>query len=79
MPAREWVIISESIRSRIDREQAIAQLHLILTVTENLPCLCRVIEVVDLNRYKVFRKEGQVKKAILRKDKKTFEFFFFKN
>jgi hypothetical protein len=76
---REWIMIRESILSRADREQELENMHLQLRYQEDPEQLSQVLEVVDLNRYKVIKNYGLVKKYILSRDKKNFCFLFFKN
>ncbi len=60
-------------------ESAIQWLNRALPAVEELDQFCRAHEVIDLNCYKVFTNAGRVKKALLRKDKKSFEFIINKN
>jgi hypothetical protein len=76
---REWIMIRESILSRVDREQELEHLHHQICYQESFEQLSRIMELVDLNRYKVIRDVGGVKKYILSKDKKTFCFLLNKN
>jgi len=76
---REIVVVSEILRSGIDREKELEYIHRLLSQKELPDQLCRIYEILDLNRYKVISHPGLVKKVLLRKDKKTFEFLFNKN
>lgn len=76
---REWILIRESILARVDRDRELESMHLQLRCLEDLEQFSRVLEVVDLNRYKVIKSNGLIKKFILSRDKKTFCFLFFKN
>ena len=46
---------------------------------EELENFCKAHELIDLNRYKIYTQAGRVKKAVLRKDFKAFEFVSNKN
>ena len=76
---REWIMIRESILARTDKEEELENMHRILSYQEDSEQLSKVIEVVDLNKYKVIKSTGLVKKFILSRDQKTFCFLFFKN
>ena len=76
---REWIMIRETILSRSDKEQELKSLHIQICCQEELEKLSQVLEIVDLNKYKVVRKSGLVKKYILSRDKKRFCFMLFKN
>lgn len=76
---REWIMIRETILSRSDKEQELKSLHIQICCQEELEKLSQVLEIVDLNKYKVVRQPGLVKKYILSRDKKRFCFMLFKN
>jgi len=76
---REWIMIRETILSRSDKEQELESLHIQICCQEELEKLSQVLEIVDLNKYKVVRQSGLVKKYILSRDKKRFCFMLFKN
>lgn len=77
---RELVVIRKSedfAPEALERE--VEQLHHLLYRAEELEAFCRVHEVIDLNQYKVHTQSGRVKKVVLRRDFKAFEFLFNKN
>lgn len=76
---REWIMIRETILSSSDKDQELESLHIQICCQEELEKLSQVLEIVDLNKYKVIRKTGLVKKYILSRDKKRFCFMLFKN
>jgi hypothetical protein len=76
---REWIVIKESILSRIDREQELIYIHHQICYQEDPEQLSQVLELIDLNKYKVIRNSGLVKKFLLSRDKKSFCFLMFKN
>lgn len=77
---RELVVLRSSEgRSEEALERELEQLHNLLYRAEELEAFCRVHEIIDLNVYKVYTQIGRVKKAVLRRDYKAFEFLFNKN
>ncbi|MFN4286864.1 MAG: hypothetical protein ACK4E8_12980 [Lacibacter sp.] len=77
---RELVVLrsSEGL-SEAALERELEQLHSLLYCVEELEAFCRAHEVHDLNRYKVYTQSGRVKKVVLRRDFKAFEFLFNRN
>ncbi|HMO31427.1 MAG TPA: hypothetical protein PKE63_13620 [Lacibacter sp.] len=73
------VLINNESKSRDAIDQEVEWLHDVLYHVEELENHCRAHEVIDLNRYKIYTQTGRVKKAVLRKDFKAFEFVCNKN
>lgn len=68
------VMVKKSSSNDHALEHELEQLHRILMTTEDFERIAKVYEVIDLNRFKVIRKTGRVKRSLLRKDFKQFEF-----
>jgi hypothetical protein len=68
------VMVKKSSSNDHALEYELEQLHRILMTIEDFERIAKVYEVIDLNRFKVIRKTGRVKKSLLRRDPKHFEF-----
>ena len=73
------VLLNNEHRSQHAIDQEVEWLHDVLFHVEALDNFCRAHELLDLNRYKVISNVAKVKKAVLRKDFKAFEFISNKN
>ena len=73
------VLLNNEHRSQHAIYQEVEWLHDVLFHVEALENFCRAHELLDLNRYKVISNVAKVKKAVLRKDFKAFEFISNKN
>ena len=73
------VLLNNEHRSQHAIDQDVEWLHDVLFHVEALENFCRAHELLDLNRYKVISNVAKVKKAVLRKDFKAFEFISNKN
>ena len=73
------VLLNNEHRSQHAIDQEVEWLHDVLFHVEALENFCRAHELLDLNRYKVISNVAKVKKAVLRKDFKAFEFISNKN
>ena len=73
------VLLNNEHRSQQAIDHEVEWLHDVLFHVEELDNFCRAHELLDLNRYKVISNIGKVKKAVLRKDFKAFEFVSNKN
>ncbi len=73
------VLLNNEHRSQQAIDHEVEWLHDVLFHVEALENFCRAHELLDLNRYKVIGHIGKVKKAVLRKDFKAFEFISNKN
>lgn len=73
------VLLNKDHKNQQSIEQEVEWLHCVLFHTEELENVCTAHEVIDLNNYKVYTQPHRVKKAILRKDFKAFEFICNKN
>lgn len=73
------VLLNNEHRSQHAIDQEVEWLHDILFHVEALENFCQAHELLDLNRYKVIGHIAKVKKAVLRKDFKAFEFISNKN
>ena len=73
------VLLNNEYRSQHAIDQEVEWLHDVLFHVEALENFCRAHELLDLNRYKVISNVAKVKKAVLRKDFKAFEFISNKN
>jgi len=73
------VLLNNEHRSQHAIDQEVEWLHDVLFHLEALDNFCRAHELLDLNRYKVISNVAKVKKVVLRKDFKAFEFISNKN
>ena len=73
------VLLNNEHRSQQAIDHEVEWLHDVLFHVEDLDNFCRAHELLDLNRYKVISHVGKVRKAVLRKDFKAFEFVSNKN
>lgn len=73
------VLLNNEHKNQQAIEQEVEWLHCVLFHAEELENFCVAHEVIDLNHYKIFNESGRVKKAVLRKDFKPFEFICNKN
>lgn len=73
------VLLNTETRSRSAIDQEVEWLHSLLHHVEELENFCRAHEVIDLNSYRIYTQSGRVKKAVLRRDFKAFEFISNKN
>jgi hypothetical protein len=60
-------------------EKELDFLHIVLYDTENLQTLSRCIEVVDLTKFKVYRKTHLVMQVLRQPFLKPYQFLFNKN
>ncbi len=73
------VLLNNEHRSQQAIDHEVEWLHDVLFHVEALENFCRAHELLDLNRYKVISNVAKVKKSVLRKDFKAFEFISNKN
>jgi hypothetical protein len=73
------VLLNNEHRSKEAIDHEVEWLHEVLYHVEELENFCKAHELIDLNRYKVYTQAGRIKKAVLRKDFKAFEFVSNKN
>lgn len=73
------VLLNNGQKNQQAIEHEVEWLHCVLFHAEELENFCTAHEVIDLNRYKIFNNAGRVKKSVLRKDFKAFEFICNKN
>lgn len=73
------VLLNNEHRSQQAIDQEVEWLHDVLFHVEALDNFCKAHELLDLNRYKVISQVAKVRKAVLRKDFKAFEFVSNKN
>ncbi len=73
------VLLNNEHRSQQAIDHEVEWLHDVLYHVEELENFCKAHEVLNLNRYKVINNVNKVRKAVLRKDVKAFEFVSNKN
>ena len=73
------VLLNTETRSRAAIDQEVEWLHCLLQHVEELENFCKAHEVIDLNSYRIYKQSGRVKKAVLRRDFRAFEFISSKN
>ena len=73
------VLLNTETRSRAAIDHEVEWLHSLLQHVEQLENFCRAHEVIDLNSYRIYTQSGRVKKVVLRRDFKAFEFICNKN
>jgi hypothetical protein len=73
------VLLNNEHRSQEAIDHEVEWLHDVLYHVEELENFCKAHELIDLNRYRIVTRTGLVKKAVLRKDFKAFEFISNKN
>ncbi len=60
-------------------EQEVEQLNELLLHFETIDTFCRAHEVFDLNRFKVFRKQEDVRQVARHRELRSFQFMVNKN
>jgi len=73
------VMLNNEQRSQQAIDQEVEWLHDVLFHVEELDNFCNAHEVLDLNRYRVINNINQIRKTVLRKALKAFEFISNKN
>jgi len=72
-------MLNNEQRSQQAIDQEVEWLHDVLFHVEELDNFCNAHEVLDLNRYRVINNINQIRKTVLRKALKAFEFISNKN
>ncbi len=73
------VMLNNEHRSQQAIDQEVEWLHAVLFRIEELDNLCIAHEVLDLNRHKVINNINKIRKIVIRKTMKAFEFVSNKN
>ena len=73
------VMLNNEHRSQQSIDHEVEWLHDVLFRIEELDNFCKAHEVLDLNRHKVINNITKVRKAVVRKALKAFEFVSNKN
>lgn len=73
------VLLSNEHRSQQAIEQEVEWLHELLFHMEEIDHFCKAHEVLDLNRYKVIKNINRIRRSVLRRQQKAFEFVSNKN
>lgn len=73
------VMLNNEHRSQQAIDHEVKWLHAVLFHIEELDNFCKAHEVLDLNRYKVINNIIKVRKIVVRKTMKAFEFVSNKN
>ena len=73
------VLLNNGQRDQQAIDQEVEWLHCVLYHAEEVNNFCLAHEIIDLNVYRIYKQPGRVKKAVLRKDFKPFEFLFNRN
>lgn len=73
------VLLNNEQRSQKAIDQEVEWLHDVLFHVEELDNFCNAHEVLDLNRYKVIQSINKIRKVVLCRESKPFEFVSNKN
>lgn len=73
------VLLNNGHRSQQAIDHEVEWLHDVLFHIEELDNFCKAHEVLDLNRHKVISNINKVRKVVVRKTMKAFEFVSNKN
>jgi len=73
------VLLNNEHRSQQAIDHEVEWLHDVLFHIEELDNFCKAHEVLDLNRHKVISNINKVRKVVVRKTMKAFEFVSNKN
>lgn len=73
------VLLNNGHRSQQAIDHEVEWLHDVLFHIEELDNFCKAHEVLDLNRHKVISNINKVRKVVVRKTMKVFEFVSNKN
>ncbi len=73
------VLLNNEHRSQQAIDHEVEWLHDVLFHIEELDNFCKAHEVLDLNRHKVISNISKVRKVVVRKTMKAFEFVSNKN
>ncbi len=73
------VLIKDEFKNEQAIENALEQLNELLHTTETMDNYCKVYEVIDLNKYKIFFQPKKIIQVLNQKKLKPFQFICNKN
>lgn len=73
------VLLNNEHRSQQAIDHEVEWLHDVLYHVEELENFCKAHEVIDVNRFKVINNIPKIRRIVLRKEAKPFEFISNKN
>ena len=73
------VLIKDEFKNEQAIENELEQLNELLHTTETMDNYCKVYEVIDLNKYRIFHQHKKIMQVLNQKKLKPFQFICNKN